>query len=538
MYRLLIVEDERSTRRWLAGKIPWSEFGFELAAVAEDGKEAWEWLRNDPSIDVVMTDIRMPHMDGMELLHRIRTEGLSVHAVISSGYGDFEYARQAIKLGVSSYLLKPITKEALQMEFDRLRSDLDEKYLQQQEREQANRMKKELENREKTERLQRILLHGEPLAGADGKLSEAFVSFSRQPFITLIAEIDRYEKFKLSYLCEDRKLCRFAVMNVLSEIAARFACLEAVELTENRYLFYIPVGSRSPEELTYDIGRRFQEALRKYVKAFEITLSVGGSGAAQCPERLPAMYAQAEKALQHKFFKGTSAVVAYSETVSRVEECCYPVELEKDLLHRLKRNETEEVHRLLAQFFETFEHRGTPEGVRTIAGELLVHITRNLIELKSMDVKSGLMQHVLRQIQGTETLRELIATMKELIEFILQVIRMEGAPLSPVDKGIEYLKRNLGREISLQEVADYSGKSASYFSTQFKQEKGQNFIDFLVGLRLEKARELLETTNMTIAQIAEHVGYYSYRYFSKVFKERLGVTPTQYREQIKASVKI
>lgn len=143
------------------------------------------------------------------------------------------------------------------------------------------------------------------------------------------------------------------------------------------------------------------------------------------------------------------------------------------------------------------------------------------------------MEMFIEEIRCQETYAELAEKAKELIQFMLQSIAIEALSLSPVSKGIEYMKIKLSRDISLHEVAEYVGISASYFSTLFKQEKGYNFVDSLVRLRMEKSLELLEGTALTVAQVGDEVGYQSYRYFTKVFKDYYKMTPTQFRERLK-----
>jgi two-component system response regulator YesN len=236
--------------------------------------------------------------------------------------------------------------------------------------------------------------------------------------------------------------------------------------------------------------------------------------------------------LEHKFFRQYASIIHFDETVGWSEACYYPIEIEKRLLKNIKLNEFAEVDVVLNELFTAFESQGNPEGIKTIIAQLLIDLTRQLYELKSVDVNSELIQSFDKKVKKAETIHDLKIKMRELIEFIVQIVRMEDVSLSPIDKGIQFIKLNLDKEITLQEVAEYSGISTSYFSKQFKKEQGQNYIDFLVTLRMEKSKDLLETTKLTIAQIGELTGYHSYRYFTKIFKLQFGITPTQYREQI------
>ncbi|MBW7454443.1 helix-turn-helix domain-containing protein [Paenibacillus sepulcri] len=533
MYRLLLVEDEWSTRKWLSKVVDWESFGFHCVDVVEDGLAAWEKLQSDGRIDAIMTDIRMPRMDGMELVSRIRDAGFDTEVVISSGYGEFEYAQQAIKLGVAVYLLKPITKEQLCLEFESLKVSLDEKHMRRSQLMQADSMKKENERAVIQHCLQQTLLQFYPDSDREcvRLLDLASSSF---PCITILAEIDEYARFLLDHPIRDQKLCKFMVMNILNEIAREYHCLFSSALFDNRFIFIIPLSSMgiTADEWTLFIGQRFQEALRQYLNVFELSISVGGSAQADNPDALPRSFREAEKALNHKFFKGKSSITGLGELAGWNEECNYPFECEKRLALALKQNEIGAAAAVLEDWFALHKQRGAAEGVIWATGELLVNVTKQLTELKSMNASSEWLSGLPQQFEETETLEDLKTKMSDMIHYVMDEIQMDKTERGPVFKGIEYIQVNMNRDISLQQVANYAGISSSYFSTRFKQEVGENFIDYMVRLRMEKAQGLLERTKLTIIQIGEQIGYNNYRYFTRVFKDQYGMTPSQYRSKV------
>ncbi|TDF95754.1 helix-turn-helix domain-containing protein [Paenibacillus piri] len=533
MYRLLLVEDEMSTRKWLTHKIEWETFGFQIIGVAEDGEMAWAQIQEDPNIDVVMTDVRMPHMDGIELISRIRSAALDIEVLISSGYGEFDYAQKAIRLGVAVYLLKPVTKEQLKLEFERLKIELDEKHMRKNELLEAGRIRKEKESLTKTEIFQRCLVQEEEMPELAQRLELLDKRFLRSPYLTIVASIDHYSHFTMSYSMKDQRLCSFIVMNILSEITQSYQPLEAVFLEPNRHVFFIPLnGGKCAADYTRELGYQFQQALKKYLKVFDITISVGGSGPVDGAEGLIDGYRQAVKALEHKFFTGVASIINRCELTVWDEQCQYSLDWEKRIISELKRNDIVSAYDELDRFFDLYTRQGTAEGVRWVAGELLTNITKQLTDLKSVHVNSERMRKLLNELEQMETLVELKVKMKQLIRFIESMFEVDSLKLSPVAKGIEYIKLNLNRDLSLQEVAEYAGISPSYFSTLFKQEQGRNFIEYVISLRMEEAREILEKTQLTIIEIGEKIGYRNYRYFTRVFKEHVGLTPSQYRDKV------
>lgn len=538
MYKLLIVEDELSTRKWFAKVIDWRQLGFELIAIAQDGLQAWNLLQEHPETDVVMTDIRMPNMDGLQLTERIRSlPGGETEVVILSGFGEFDYAQQAIRFGVQDYLLKPATKEQLAQVFEKIAVRLDERHLQANQLLYMEQLRRERGQEDKIRWYEQWLECKEAQADPERGFGRIGVrlDLAQPPFLLVAAELDQYAEFQERYSAEDRKLCGFIVRNILNEIAESYGAFDSVLLPPNRYLFLLNAAADVRDErLGLRIGRDFQQALYKYLRLFEVKLSVGCSLPCGHLSDLPAAYDQAVAALRHKFFTGPESVHIFDAAMLRRNECHYPTELEKKLIASFKQNDEPAGWDLLRTFLRHLYEQGqSAESIRFAAGEMLVNLFRQLREVKSLPVSSDIMETFIADIREQETFAGLGDRAAELIRFILQTLALEGLSLSPVGKGVEYMKIKLNRDISLQEVADYVGMSPSYFSVLFKQEKGCNFVDFLVRLRMEMSLELLERTELTVAHIGDEVGYRSYRYFTKVFKDYYGMTPTQFRERLK-----
>lgn len=541
MYKLLIVEDERSTRNWYSKVIDWLQLNLEIVAIAEDGAAAWATLTERDDIDLVLTDIRMPNMDGLALARKIREELTApVSIVIVTGFGEFEYAKQAIQYGVSDYLLKPVTKEQLVATLTQVVGRLDETHLTAGRLLYAAQMEKEQETQKRVEFIQGWLVDKEagPLLGKHLHHYHLDRFTAAAPVWMVVAGIDDYRIFFDKYKEADRKLCRFMVLNILSEIAASFGQAECVYLPFNRYVFIIAPhheANPSDEGIGLAIGRAFQAAIIRYMKVYELQLSVGVARLAGDIHTAPQAYDQAVIALGEKFYSGKGSVNCYQpEERKRESPGWYPGDTEEAIYKACKHGKDAEGMERFAAFLEGLrEQRLTPDSARFLAGEMLAGLFRRLHEVKSLPVTWETMETFLTELREKETFAELKEKAGELLAFILHTLSREAQTLSAVERGIEYMKLKLGHDLSLQETAEYAGISPSYFSTLFKQEQGCTFIEYLVRLRMEKSVELLERSDMTIAQIANEIGYMSYRYFIKVFKDYYNLTPTQYRESLR-----
>ncbi|AZN41328.1 response regulator transcription factor [Paenibacillus albus] len=539
MYRILIAEDELPSRKWLMKKIDWEALGFELVAAVPNGAEAWELLQARPDIRVVLTDIRMPQLDGLELTRRIRTlpHGADIEIVILSGFGDFAYAQEAIRGHVGDYLLKPVSKEQVETVFENVYKKLDNRADATDRLLVADQLRREKEDEGKRDFYKKWFEKQEKIGDLSEELIEHGIELEGDAFVLMVVEIDQFARFAASHNEFDTRLCQFIVMNILKEIADGYSALDSVLLGAGFALFIFPgpVESNFRAQLTATIGEAMQEAIHRFMRPFPITVSIG---AAFCDtsEQMPACYRSAVEALRLKFFTGLSSLNCKdASTPLRIEkEIAYPVETEKQVASCLKRGETDRGVALFEQFLDTIAASASSSVIRVMTAEMLVHLLKEMREVKSLPVPAEFMLKFTEEIKSEETFSSLRLKAVEHFRFIMWTVAQDGKELSIVARGIEYMKIKLNRDISLQEVAEYVGVSSSYFSVLFKQEKTCNFVDYLIRIRMERSLELLESTGNTIATIGEEVGYQNYRYFTKVFKEYHGFTPTQYREGIRS----
>lgn len=379
MYKLLIVEDELSTRKWFTKVINWEKNGFEVIAIVEDGQQAWEIMKDRPEVDVVMTDIRMPYMDGLELTERIRSlPGEPVEIVILSGFGEFDYAQQAIKLDVRDYLLKPVTKEQLTEVFEVIARRLDERHLQSTKIQYANQMQKEKALLQKAQMYERWLTRKDNVITPERWFNpfDAHLDIVNVSFLMLVAEFDDYAKFTDHYNDEDQKLCRFIVHNILDEISHKYGAVDSVLLPPNRYVFLLEAGPESEiDNKGLLAGQAFQEGLNNYLRLFSVQLSVGCSQRFEGISNVPEAYEQAFKALRRKFFTGKGSVNLYHPSPQGQSEGFYPSELEKKLIIAFKHGDEQGGYGLFTEFLRSLCSSGESEdAIRFIVGEMLVNL--------------------------------------------------------------------------------------------------------------------------------------------------------------------
>ena len=267
-----------------------------------------------------------------------------------------------------------------------------------------------------------------------------------------------------------------------------------------------------------------------------LTAALGGEAADIAG--LPASYKQAARALEQKFFHGAGKVYSCAETAAAPQGGRYPTSLEERLMEALKQHDMGRALETVDQFIEEMREAASAAAIRFFAGELVVQAAMELRKVKSLPIESDWLHDWRKRLESSETVKVLRDRMREWLSGVVERIRRDEQAATPMAKALEYMKTHLHRNISLHEVAEHVGMSPAYFSTMFKQEHGKNYIDVLVELRMKKSLKLLEETGMTVAQIGRLAGYESYRYFTKVFKDHFGVSPTEYRAQLNGGRRI
>ena len=410
--KVFLVDDEIVVREGIRESFPWEETPYVLVGEAPDGEMALPMIR-DTNPDIVITDIRMPFMDGIELCRIMRAQMPWIGVVVLSGYDEFEYARQCIQLGVREYLLKPINSEALKGALDKVSSQLE---AERNTFEHAASLRARMESGGK--------LVKEKLVGS--------------LFNNEAAEEDAPE--------------------VLRQLSA--------------------MGGAVPAPFYTVIDAAFTPISEGQAVASELSEGTGGT-VLPSPGRV-----------------GTRFLIS-GETAEDVEERAYS---------------------FATTLVRELEHTGATE-IRAGIGEIV-----------------GKPEEIFRSFKTARHIRHLLVERTDETSIILGVREM-GEPADEktpavISEAKLYMSLHFTNpNLMLQDVAKAVSMSGSRFSTVFSQQTGQTFTEYLMYLRLSKAKELLRTTNERSSQIAREVGYNDSHYFSYIFKKNTGMTPSDYRLQ-------
>lgn len=534
MYKVLLVDDEALIREAISENIPWETLGFQLIASCENGREAMEQMKN-VTPDLLLTDICMPYVDGIELARYVHENHPDTKTVIISGYDEFEYAKQAVRYQVMEYILKPITQTELTEVLLRAKESLDEKCAK------TKALKKlrgaYISNRPflRGRFLNSLLKGNERPEGLKEKMDELEISLPGRIFNTAIVEGDDLSPFLDRYEDVRDELALFAICNITQELIESRGLGVAFQNMEEKtiIIFYGDTGER--------MHVRIEEALKEIQKTIKelllIETTIGVGQTVPDIQRLYRSYEGAQEAMEQKFLMGGGRILWQSS----LEEphSSMPIDVSKwaaRVVQEIKGGSEESIELCIREFAQEIRDSSVNRNrsIIYIQNLLLTVIgTANLIKEKEGVIVEE-EKAFLNRIYDYEHLKDMAG---DVIAICVHISKLLGEQRDSYGKkqalmALEYIKENyMNSEVNLNSVCSHLAISTSYFSTLFKSCTGETFIEALTKKRMEEAKKLLENTSMKAYEVAGEVGFSDPHYFSIAFKKATGKTPTEYAKE-------
>lgn len=529
MYKILIVDDEDIIRKSMVKIIDWKTLGFDEVYDAENGLDALEILKTK-EIDLVLADIKMPFMDGLELSAIIKKDFPKVSVVIISGHDEFHMAQQAILHGVLDYILKPIGDVSLSEKILEIKAKLDKK---KSEIQYINKIKDQLHQNLPFLREQFlntfVCTPGLKIL-SDSRLDFLKIKTSGGPFCVCVIDPDSGITDE-----EDGEIYLFAMKNIVHESVGDDHPVFSDSLRRIVILFsysFLPADVE-PRGLIYDIlsaiSKSFEAFLSKSA-TFAMGSTVSGTG------ELYSSYCESLIALDCKYTLGKGKLYDIYDLKYHDPGFINPLTLVDELLIHVKSCQTnmlqEDFNKISAELISKRASASNGKIVFIqIITELLKIVAENLLYDEN-SLSGGL--EIYTAIDKMQTADEMSFAVLNFAKFISEKIRetTSMSSKSSVSKAMEHIRNNFSDEsLSLESTASVVSVSPGYLSTLFKRESNVNFSDFLTRIRMEKAMELLMTTDMKAYEIAHATGFTNPHYFSISFKKYTGKTPSQFKGQ-------
>ena len=531
LYRIMLVDDEEEVRKAMIRKMDWEQLGFTVAGDAENGEDALEKLEQlEP--DVVMTDIRMPYMDGLTLVARIREKYPSIKILIFSGYDDFEYAKQAIKYRVTEYILKPVNGEELAEILRRVRISLDEEI---EERRNISMLQKSYEN--SLPMLREVFLNDLVSRGADisamaPKLREYGVDIlEARKWLAAVIHVERMEQAEGQELFRHQELIPISVRKLVEDHMEAFGRFTVFNSAEGITLIAAVDGNNSETGLINLLDDICKESRR--MLGVSITAGVGHS--CDTLQEISRSYQTAVDALGYRAIVGGGRTI-YINDVEPVNrgKLQFETKEEAELTAVIKFGTKDQIGDMLRGFAARMDDAKVHANQYQVYMLTIVNCLIRLMQqydLKMSDMFDSEEHYadIIKRICRRESFAEEMIPMACGMNEALDQAR-DNTTRKVIVEAKEFIQENYADpELSVDVLCRYLHMSPAYFSTVFKRETGQTYVNYLTEVRLQKAEELLEKTDDKTYEIAQKVGYQEQNYFSYVFKKRYGVSPTKYR---------
>lgn len=535
MWKIAIIDDERQVLNGMKRAIPWDELGAEWAGEAMNGEDGLEVIRRTLP-DIVITDLYMPVMSGLDMMEQLRKEGFKGKIIILSGYSDFEHARQALRFQVTEYVSKPISLPTLKSILSNVLQELEE----------------EEERRNRQWELEFKMTLYEPFvekewvrSAAVGTLDHAYKDSTRLPPSYLFWQDCKHVTVGIELIRDERAGClsvsdwnlfRFAVSNIACEVARKlFPDLEYAELHSTRALLIIHPDAGNLEQLENklkELGIRLIDSIGSYLK---LITRIGIGGVKDSWTSLSDSTEEAFRAMDQRALRAASSheVYRYQENSSSEpgNVALFPVKFSYKLATAMKASQEVEAHQLVLEYImEMKNQEGITQGyVQMLGSELWGIITYSLYE-------SGLVlddlftnDQIAKEINSLIVPDQLASWLMDKITKICSSRQWKGSSKhrQVVEFMTSYIHEHYAEELTLAELSDKVYISRNHLSIIFKNMTGETFNNYLTRVRIEKARELLMERNMLVYEVAERVGYKNIPYFSTLFKKITGMNPTE-----------
>lgn len=522
MYRILIADDEPDILEGLEYVINWDEHGIEIIGRAQNGAEALQMLSGN-NIDMLLTDIRMPKMDGLSLIRQLKRESRNIRYIILSGYDDFEYMREAVKLGIEDYLLKPVNKDELSMTLLNTIEKIESERTRNIDRQQGMNIFKEnilyrwLSGSFREDELKEKAM----LAGID--LNSDFYTVA---VVRLLHKRNKENCFTNNQIDE-------------SSLSAKSICSSLCGYEYQTIVFgsvngdIVLIFPQSPAESRTQIKALLERCIKNINQTLgcDVFISVGSTEKGF--ERAHLSYGSANELQGFSLIQSCNSLVDHEEAARAVYERQRKFVIDFQSFDKLliTRQDTECLKFIDEMFDRLAATMGlTPKFVQNIAVEMLYHmynVMKNSIKEPRQSVDDDIS---FSEVYDMHTIDELKGWLKLVAGNAIGCLRAENKNHSPhIQMVLSYIHKNYNKEITMKQLSFQFNISTAYLGQLFKNETGDMFTNYINNIRIEKAKELLSTTNMKASEISELVGYPNANYFYRIFKKLTGISPTEYR---------
>lgn len=538
MYKLLVVDDEYNIRDGIVNAVPWEMCDVVVVGEAGNGVEALKKVE-ETMPDIVITDINMDDMNGLEFADNLKQKYPHIKVIILSGYDEFEYAKRALQLKVFSYLLKPVLPNEL---IKIVREVIEEIQAEVRLKEKVFNLESAIKiNKEVVlERLLNDLVNGNISKRGDleERLSLADIQMNKKLYSCLIFDVDGYYDLIEGYGIERVHIMLQCIREVINDIFRKEYGIWSFIDGAGNIISIVGGETGGKGRILKNIVENIEKLKQTIKNSMNVTNTVAIGGLYSNIMEVFKSYTEAMKALDFKVVAGKDCII-HIDDVNSISggRFSYPKDKENAILCSLNEDDDLKIRSSIEYFFKEIGSRSyLKEHMRISIMELFAVIAR-----KFMDLGVDIHKLYERDLVDPYLVIERFDTAEEVKNWLTNVVmgcvnelrkdRLNNVK-SVIRKAQEYIESNYTRsDFSLNSIAKHVYLNPAYFSKLYKKETSETYMEFLTGLRIEKAKSLLKETNIKTADIGTAVGYPNSQYFTTLFKKVTGITPVEFRER-------
>ncbi|UKS27139.1 response regulator [Paenibacillus sp. HWE-109] len=537
MYKLVIVDDEPTVRFGLSTYFNWSQYGIEVVDTADDGDVGLEVIERAKP-DIVLTDVRMPTMDGIQMSNILSDRFPAIKIVFVSGHDDAEYLKSALKVKAIDYIFKPVNLQELTVVVERLVAALQ---AEEQERKLIVDMQVKLLQSMPLLR-EKFLMSLIKKGGAVPSRMQDRIAFLglelplEAAYWVIVIRVDDATEVAEARSERDQQLLSYSIVNIVQELIDREIGGYVFENQTGEFVGILRLSDQEDQEsLLFTLAEEVRGNLQQYLR-ISVTIGVGERIAKLA--QLPQSYTQAKEAADQRWYLGKNQIISMDQLEQGIDSMYRfdPMQDER-LISSLKAADTDKVQDELEHIFSALS-RNRAEGIqygRNLSLQLLLLGSRILMELhiqrQGMDEKEN---ELLAKVFLQETLgdlRKLVASyLLEVCERISE--KRSGKPKLSIERIRAMIDKRFAENLQVADIAKEVFLSSTYLCLLFKQETGETINEYMTKVRVDKAKELLKDPSNKFYEVCYAVGYSDPSYFSKIFKKYTGFTPSSFRDQV------
>lgn len=537
MYTMLVVDDNPADRRGICSLFDWSELGIEIIGSCSNGKKAMEVI-NEKNVDIVLTDIAMPVMNGIQLAENLKTEHSQIKVIFMSCYSDFDYARSAMNLDIYGYVLKPIIPDELLNVIRRLLDEFTDEARKENEKEMMIKQLKETLPMVQDQFLKELLL-GNCFEHEDINKRMIFLQLGIGPYSSIHVislAIDDYEKQTETMTAEDKYYISYSVRKVITTRGTPNMTVLPVQFSGRNYSIIVLMKPDMFGENYTDIMDLAVEIHTAILSSVKLSTTMGVSKMSKDITKTNELYSQSMDAIKNQFYGGSNPIIRYEmiegERYATLHQTVNLEVLYNEIKELVATGDEKADTGFVDKYFQIGKAVLPESYVKSLTFSIvnMIAVVMTEYEYSFADVFGSEMViwEKLGRFKTIVNVRQwLLNLFKALREYFTDKNRSRGSKLVEAVK--QFIKDHYHEQITVEYIAKAVYLSQSYANSIVKKETGKSIFDYLLEYRLEMAKKLLMDPESKVSVVSERVGYENKSYFSLMFKKYVGLSPSEYK---------